>query len=140
MASWSLLLLALELLATPGLAFTHLTPEHHDLVMADLHDGEQFCQSLAQEGLQGDLLITREGMSINCWSCTKIIQKLEKMVGKQPDKDSIAQAASRVCSKMRLLTGLCKKIMKTFLRRISKDIMAGKTPSEICVDIKMCKP
>ncbi|XP_039708341.1 granulysin isoform X2 [Pteropus medius] len=86
MASWSLLLLALELLATPGLAFTHLTPEHHDLVMADLHDGEQFCQSLAQEGLQGDLLITREGMSINCWSCTKIIQKLEKMVGKQPDK------------------------------------------------------
>nr|KAF6446868.1 granulysin [Rousettus aegyptiacus] len=86
MASWALLLLALELLATPGLAFTHLTPEHHELVMADLHDEEQFCQDLAQEGLQGDLLTTREGIGASCWSCKKIVQKLQEMVGKQPDK------------------------------------------------------
>lgn len=58
-----------------------------------------------------------------------------------PLQDDIAQAASRVCKiKLRLLRGLCKKIMKTVFRRVSQDIMAGKTPHDICVDIKMCKP
>lgn len=56
-----------------------------------------------------------------------------------PLQRTIAQATSRVCGKMRLLSGPCKKIMRPHFRRISSDIMAGKTPCEICVDIKLCK-
>ena len=44
-----------------------------------------------------------------------------------------------MCSKMRLLKGLCKSITKRFLRRIAADITAGKTSRVICEDIKMCK-
>lgn len=44
-----------------------------------------------------------------------------------------------MCSKMRLLKGLCKSIMKRFLRTIAEDIVAGKTSRVVCEDIKMCK-
>ncbi|XP_066228432.1 granulysin isoform X1 [Saccopteryx leptura] len=133
-------LLALVLLGSPGLAFCSLSPECHDLVTATLWEGEQLGQGFAQEGPQAHLLTMREGQSGRCWFCQKIIKKLRKIVGEQPNKDTIAQAASRVCNRQVLLRGLCKRTMKTFLRRISKDIMAGKTPQKVCVDIRMCKP
>ncbi|KAM8786876.1 granulysin [Rhynchonycteris naso] len=136
----ALLLLALVLLGSPGVAFSSLTPECYDLVMATLWDGEQLNQSFTQEGPQAHLLTMQEGQGGRCWFCRKIIKKLRKIVGEQPNKDTIAQATSRVCNMQVLLRGLCKRTIKIFLRRISKDIMAGKTPQEVCVDIRMCKP
>lgn len=57
-----------------------------------------------------------------------------------PLQDAIAKAVSRVCNKMKgFLRGLCKRTMRKFLQRISADIMAGKRPHEVCVDIRMCK-
>uniref|UniRef100_A0A8D1YNL8 Granulysin n=1 Tax=Sus scrofa TaxID=9823 RepID=A0A8D1YNL8_PIG len=139
MTSWAVLLLTLVLLGTPGLAFSGLTPEHSALARAHPCDGEQFCQNLAPEDPQGDQLLQREELGLICESCRKIIQKLEDMVGPQPNEDTVTQAASRVCDKMKILRGVCKKIMRTFLRRISKDILTGKKPQAICVDIKICK-
>ena len=52
---------------------------------------------------------------------------------------TINEAASRVCRNLGLLRGACKKIMRTCLRLISRDILAGKKPQEVCVDIKLCK-
>ncbi|KAF5915035.1 hypothetical protein HPG69_003536 [Diceros bicornis minor] len=141
MTSWALLLLASALLGTPGLTFSGLNPERYDLATAHLCDGEQFCQGLAQEGSQGDLLTERERIGIFCGHCRKIVQKLEEMVGNQPTEATVTEAASRVCSKMhRLLRGACKVIMRTCLRRISWDIVAGKKPQAICVDVGICKP
>uniref|UniRef100_A0A8D1VNH0 Granulysin n=1 Tax=Sus scrofa TaxID=9823 RepID=A0A8D1VNH0_PIG len=139
MTSWAVLLLTLVLLGTPGLAFSGLTPEDSALARAHPCDGEQFCQNLAPEDTQGDQLLQREELGYFCESCRKIIQKLEDMVGPQPNEDTVTQAASRVCDKMKILRGVCKKIMRTFLRRISKDILTGKKPQAICVDIKICK-
>nr|XP_019570091.1 PREDICTED: granulysin isoform X2 [Rhinolophus sinicus] len=135
MTSGALLLLASMLLGAPGLAFSSLTSESYDLAIADLYSREQSSQGLTQEEPQGDRLITKE--RIHCKACRKIIQKLEEMVGKSPNK-----AASQVCKKIKvcLLRGLCKTIMKTGFHRVSQDIMAGKSPHDICVDIKMCKP
>ena len=56
-----------------------------------------------------------------------------------PLQNTVMEEASKVCSKMGLLKGLCKSIMKKFLRTIAEDIVAGKTSRVICVDIKMCK-
>ena len=56
-----------------------------------------------------------------------------------PLQDTIREAASKVCSKMKLLKRPCQSIMKKFLRRITEDIKAGKQPQAICVDIKVCK-
>ncbi|KAI5939810.1 granulysin [Manis javanica] len=139
MTSWALLLLASVLLATPGLTFSGLTPEGSDPVTADLCGlGEPFCQD--QSGPQSDLLTNSEGLGIICLHCRKIIRKLEKMVGENPTEDTIRQTASRVCRKMKLLYAPCKKMMKSSLRFISRDIMAGKPPQAVCVDLRICKP
>ncbi|KAM5250048.1 antimicrobial peptide NK-lysin-like [Hipposideros larvatus] len=140
MTSWALLLLASAVLGVPGLAFSRLTPESYDPAPANLCDGEQSCHGLTQDDPQGDLPPRRARLGIACGACKKIIQKLVEMVGDQPDKDSISEAASRVCGKVKLLSSVCRKIMKTALRIVSNDIMAGKTPRDTCVDIKICKP
>ncbi|XP_055255735.1 granulysin isoform X2 [Moschus berezovskii] len=139
MTSWAVLLVTSVLLVAPGLAFSGLTPEHHDQAMAHLCDGDELCQGLAPKHPQGDLLLQGEELGLLCDSCRKVIKHLEDMVGDQPNENTITEAASKVCSKMKLLRGLCKSIMKKFLRRISGDIIAGKQPQAICVDIRMCK-
>ncbi|XP_037663557.1 granulysin [Choloepus didactylus] len=149
MAACILLLLALVLLAGPGPALSLLAPEScglgpafwcQDLATAQLCAAEELCQGLAQEGPQGDSLTPREGLGGSCWVCKRIIQKLENLVGEEPSQETITQAASQVCNKMKGLKGLCKKILKTFLRRISQDIMEGKGARDVCVDLKMCRP
>ncbi|XP_006164938.1 granulysin [Tupaia chinensis] len=140
MASRTLLFLAAVLLNPSGLAFSGVGPEHHDPATAHWCEGEQLRQDLAQERPQGDLFAQRKELSWGCKPCQKIMQKLEDMVGEQPNEETIAQAASKVCGKMGLLRGICKRIMRTFLRLISRDIMAGKSAQEVCVDLKICKP
>lgn len=57
-----------------------------------------------------------------------------------PPQDAIAKAVSRVCSKVKgVLRGLCKRIMRKSLQRVASDIMAGKEPRAICVDVRMCR-
>ncbi|XP_036895113.1 granulysin [Sturnira hondurensis] len=140
MASWTLLLLALALLGSPDLASSSLTPECSVPAVANSGDGELLGQGPAQEDPQGTLPTARKEQGlITCCLCQKIIKNLQKIVGDQPNEDTIAQAVSRVCSKMKLLRGLCKKTMRKFFGRISRDIIAGKTPHAVCVDITICK-
>ena len=56
-----------------------------------------------------------------------------------PLQDTIAGAVSRVCDKVKFLRDLCRKTMRKFLGRISQDVIAGKTPHAVCVDIFICK-
>ncbi|XP_037384759.1 antimicrobial peptide NK-lysin-like [Talpa occidentalis] len=135
MTTWALLFLAV-LLDTPGLS----SSEHYDQAPSGPCNGELSCQGLIQEDLQDELLTKSEGLRITCSICKKIIHKLETMVGEQPNEDTIAQAASRVCSWMSLLKKPCSYIVNKFLSRISQDIMQGKNARDICVDLKMCKP
>ncbi|XP_044781946.1 antimicrobial peptide NK-lysin-like [Bubalus bubalis] len=139
MTSWVVLLIASVLLVSPGLAFSGLTPESHDQATAHLCDGDELCQGLAPEDPQGDLVLQREELNQFCGPCQKIMQMLKYMVGNRPSKNVIIHVTSKVCSKMGLWSILCKQMMKNYLHRISKDIMARKTPQAICVDIKLCK-
>ncbi|XP_014413804.1 granulysin [Camelus ferus] len=140
MTSRVLLVLVSVLLGAPVLAFSGLTPEHSDGATAHLCDGEHLFQGLAPQDPQGDLQPRGEGLGFICHSCQMLIQKVEDLVGQQPTQDTIAQAASQVCRKFKRLRGLCKMITKLALNRISQDIIAGKKPREICVDLKKCKP
>ncbi|XP_076991222.1 granulysin [Tamandua tetradactyla] len=148
MAAHAALLLASALLACQGLALSRRTPGRcglgpafwcRDLATAHLCAAEELCQGLVPDGPQGDMLTPQEAQ-VSCWACKKIIQKLQNLVGDQPSQESINQAASRVCSRMGVLKGSCRRILKSFLRRISTDIMEGKDARAICVDLKMCSP
>ncbi|ELR45407.1 hypothetical protein M91_02003, partial [Bos mutus] len=112
MTSWAVLIIASVLLVAPGLAFSGLTPESHDQATAHLCDGDELCQGLALEDPQGDLLLQGEELSLRCGSCQRIIQHLMDKLGDQPDENTVIEEASKVCSKMRRLKGLCKSIMK----------------------------
>ncbi|XP_029792141.1 antimicrobial peptide NK-lysin-like [Suricata suricatta] len=75
MTSWALLLLASALLATPGLTFSGLTPEDHDLDMADRCQDEKFFWMLAQETPQ-------HNASLNlCGTCRLILNWLKNRMG-----------------------------------------------------------
>ncbi|XP_064234031.1 granulysin isoform X3 [Aotus nancymaae] len=132
MATWALLLLAAMLLGNPGLVISRLSPEYYDLVTAHLGDKEQSCPCLAQEGPQK--------LGFRCKTCLRMIQTLKDMV-KEPTKENISDAATRLCRKVKSLwRDICQKTVRKYLPRLIQDIMGRKTAQEICVDIKMCKP
>ncbi|XP_045302677.1 antimicrobial peptide NK-lysin-like [Leopardus geoffroyi] len=134
MTSWALLLLASVLLATPGLTFSGLNPEDNDLMTVDLSQEKQFLESLVLESPQGDQL------AIRCNICKLTIQALRKALGHDITQEAIKHAASLVCKKTFPLQGICKDMINKFLDKITKGIMNGKSPKEICVKLRMCKP
>ncbi|XP_012586929.1 PREDICTED: granulysin [Condylura cristata] len=136
MTAWTLLFLASVLLDTPGLPFSGC----NEPAQCGPYDGESIGQNLIQEDLQDALLTKSQGMFITCGPCKRIMEKLLTLVGDQLDENTITQAASQVCSRMLLLKRPCSYIMKKFLRRISQDIIEGKSARDICVDLKMCRP
>ncbi|XP_053056835.1 antimicrobial peptide NK-lysin-like [Acinonyx jubatus] len=134
MTSWALLLLASVLLATPGLTFSGLNPEDNDLMTADLSQEKQFLESLVLESPQGDRL------GLRCKTCKMIIQALRKAVGHNITQEAIKHAASLVCKQTFPLKGLCKELITKSLEKITQGIIHGKSPKDICVKLRMCKP
>ncbi|XP_030164908.1 antimicrobial peptide NK-lysin-like [Lynx canadensis] len=134
MTSWALLLLASVLLATPGLTFSGLNPEDNDLMTTDLSQEKQLLESLVLESPQGDRLALR------CKTCKMIIQALRKAVGHNVTQEAIKHAASLVCKQTFPLQGVCKELITKSLDKIIHGIMNGKSPEEMCVKLRMCKP
>ncbi|XP_043459819.1 antimicrobial peptide NK-lysin-like isoform X4 [Prionailurus bengalensis] len=130
MTSWALLLLASVLLATPGLTFCGLTPEDHDLDMADRCQDEPFFQMLAQETPQRDLLNKTEGLIYNCWPSWKIMSLLKKMVGEEASQETMKGAVFLVCMEVMLLRGFCMRMVSRFIRLISQASFVAKLPGK----------
>ncbi|KAF3826601.1 hypothetical protein GH733_009126 [Mirounga leonina] len=134
MTAWALLLLASVLLATPGLTFSGLSPEDHDLSMADMYEEEQFFEILAKEASKGDQMI------FTCKPCKFIIKTLRKILGHNITQEAIKQVLSRVCRKTLMPKTLCNEIVTKYLRAITQGLLNDKSPHEICVKIKLCRP
>ncbi|XP_007529955.2 antimicrobial peptide NK-lysin [Erinaceus europaeus] len=138
MSAYTLLLLASALLVTPGLAFSGVDPEPDDSLLTLPCGGKSSCTSQSPVDLPSNMNVA-ESISFTCRPCRMIIDKLRNVVGEEPNEDTISQAKTRVCNKLPVLKGLCKKIMGSFFHRIARDIIAGKSSQDVCVDIKMCK-
>ncbi|XP_077622777.1 antimicrobial peptide NK-lysin-like isoform X2 [Crocuta crocuta] len=134
MTSWALLLLALALLATPGLTFSGLTPEDHDLDMADSCQEEQFFQMLAQDIPQGDW------RNLKCTTCKMIIKVLRKALGHDITRETIKHALSLVCRKILGNKKQCQELITKYDNKITQGIMNGKSSEEICVQLRKCSP
>ncbi|XP_077622820.1 antimicrobial peptide NK-lysin-like [Crocuta crocuta] len=55
-------------------------------------------------------------------------------------QEVIKHTASLMCEPMPLLRDACKKVITELFSKITKGIVNGKTPREICVKIRMCPP
>ncbi|XP_039073557.1 antimicrobial peptide NK-lysin-like [Hyaena hyaena] len=134
MTFWALLLLASALLATPGLTFSGLIPEDHDLDTANMCQDEKFFQMLAQDIPQGDR------WHLKCMTCKKIIKVLRKALGHDITRETIKHALSLVCRKILGNKKQCQELITKYDNKITQSIMNGKSSKEICVQLRMCPP
>ncbi|XP_046925915.1 antimicrobial peptide NK-lysin-like [Lynx rufus] len=133
MTSWAFLLLASVLLATPGLTFCGLTPEDHDLDMADRCQDEKFFQMLAQETPQHNLTLNP------CDTCRMILSWLKNCVGLQRIQMTIEKAAQLVCSQFPLVENICKETINKYVNDIIQSILNAPPRQDICVTLRLCK-
>lgn len=118
-----------------GLTFSGLTPEDHDdLFTTDMCQEEHFFEALDHEASKDDQMI------FTCKPCKFIIKILRKVLGQDISQEAIKQAASLVCHQTRVFTELCNTLFNKYLNDITRGIVNDKSPQEICVKIRMCRP
>ncbi|XP_077622779.1 antimicrobial peptide NK-lysin-like [Crocuta crocuta] len=134
MTSWALLLLASALLANPGLTFSGLIPEDHDLDTADMCQDEKFFQMLAQDIPQGDLEFNR------CQICRCIVNWVKNCLGLNLIHKIIQKVAGLLCSSCPLVENICKSWTTGLLNKITSTLVHLEPARHICVLLRMCCP
>ncbi|XP_033028401.1 antimicrobial peptide NK-lysin-like [Lacerta agilis] len=77
---------------------------------------------------------------IECFVCTKIVQKIKDLAGDDPDDEKIKDAIDSVCQVPgRFLRGTCKKFLRLFKSKLTKDLQAGMKAWGICIDLNLCR-
>uniref|UniRef100_A0A8C3C8R7 Uncharacterized protein n=1 Tax=Cairina moschata TaxID=8855 RepID=A0A8C3C8R7_CAIMO len=79
------------------------------------------------------------GKGKRCSICTKVLQQLKKMVGDDPDEDTVNAALRKVCGAMKGLGRLCKAMVKKFGQEIAEALQNDDDPQDVCTSLKFCK-
>ncbi|NWZ30090.1 NKL protein, partial [Asarcornis scutulata] len=79
------------------------------------------------------------GKGKKCSICTKVLQQLKKMVGDDPDEDTVNAALRKVCGAMKGLGRLCKAMVKKFGPQIAEALQNDDDPQDVCTSLKFCK-
>ncbi|XP_066495869.1 antimicrobial peptide NK-lysin-like [Tiliqua scincoides] len=75
-----------------------------------------------------------------CLMCIKIMQKLKDLVGDDLDDDTINAAMKSSCKAFgRVLSKLCRSVMKKFKDQIVTALQNNEDAQGACVDVGMCK-
>ncbi|NWI84561.1 SAP protein, partial [Pitta sordida] len=71
-----------------------------------------------------------------CSLCTKVVKKIKKLAGDNPDE----AALQKVCQKLgRKLGALCQKMVNKYQEQIIQGLQDEDTPQDICTAIGICK-
>ncbi|XP_030057552.1 prosaposin isoform X2 [Microcaecilia unicolor] len=77
--------------------------------------------------------------SVKCTGCTKILETLKNMIGKDVDDDTIDDAVSTVCDDFdEALATECNGIMDLYRDQIINALKNDQEPKEFCTQINMC--
>ncbi|NXF77408.1 NKL protein, partial [Sclerurus mexicanus] len=77
---------------------------------------------------------------IKCSLCTKVLKKIQKMAGDDPDEDAVKAALQKGCRWLgRVLGKLCHKMVSQYQEQISEGLQNGDTPQDICSAMGFCK-
>ncbi|KAF0879461.1 NKL protein, partial [Crocuta crocuta] len=121
------------LFLSPGLTFSGLIPEDHDLDTADMCQDEKFFQMLAQDIPQGDLEFNR------CQICRCIVNWVKNCLGLNLIHMTIENVAQLVCSQFPLVENLCKETISKYVNKITWSIFNAPPRQDICVTFRLCK-
>ncbi|KAF0879460.1 GNLY protein, partial [Crocuta crocuta] len=127
-----------DAVSSPGLTFSGLTPEDHDLDMADSCQEEQFFQMLAQDIPQrcpGPRAagVCREASVLGRAHLIPLLPMLLL-------QETIKHALSLVCRKILGNKKQCQELITKYDNKITQGIMNGKSSEEICVQLRKCSP
>ncbi|XP_041280637.1 prosaposin-like isoform X3 [Onychostruthus taczanowskii] len=113
---------------------------------------EQQCQhlrdSLALDNVaDGDNVAdTADGDSVaqrrvvKCRLCTKVLKRIQKLAGDNPDESAVAAALQKGCRKLgRALGKECQKLVKNYQEQITEGLQNGDTPRDMCSAMGICQ-
>lgn len=86
---------------------------------------------------EGDAVAPGKGKK--CSICTKVLQQLKKMVGDDPDEETVKAALRKVCGAMKGLGRVCKAMVKKFGSQIAEALQNDDDPEDVCTNLKFCK-
>ncbi|NXM72054.1 SAP protein, partial [Serilophus lunatus] len=80
------------------------------------------------------------GRRNKCSLCTKVMKKIKRLAGDDPDEEAVRAALKKGCRLLgRLLGKLCQKMVSKYQDQISQELQSGDSPQDICTAIGMCK-
>ncbi|NWR39064.1 SAP protein, partial [Tachuris rubrigastra] len=78
--------------------------------------------------------------NIKCSLCTKILKKIQRLAGDDPDEEAVTAALKKGCRLLgRSLGKQCRKLVSQYEDQISQGLQNGDTPQDICTTIGFCK-
>ncbi|XP_047677832.1 prosaposin-like isoform X1 [Tachysurus fulvidraco] len=74
---------------------------------------------------------------IVCHVCTKIVNKVFKLIGNQLSKNNIRAALNKVCDKLKFKRS-CKSLVHKYREKLVRIIMSAKNPRLVCKLLHLC--
>ncbi|XP_015738471.1 antimicrobial peptide NK-lysin [Coturnix japonica] len=76
---------------------------------------------------------------MKCSACVKLVKKLQKIVGDDPDEEAIGTALGQVCGTKRILKGICRQLGKKLRQQLSDALQDDSDPRSVCTTLGLCK-
>ncbi|XP_068012766.1 antimicrobial peptide NK-lysin-like [Melanerpes formicivorus] len=119
-----------------------------DLAKGDTADGDTADEDVADEDVadedvaDGDVAdgdVVAAGKSKKCILCTKILQQLKAMAGKDPDEAAVEAALTKVCRGLgKRLGRVCKRLVRKHREELTEALLGAEQPRAACAAIGFC--
>ncbi|XP_041702817.1 saposin-C [Coregonus clupeaformis] len=100
-----------------------------------------------EEDMWGDYLMDREDnhaeikadLPGTCYVCKLIIKKVKAKLNGDNNKDDTAAALDSICGSLRMLKGICKKLVNKYKVKLIDALVGDVDARDACKTLKLCK-
>ncbi|KAM4542834.1 NK-lysin tandem duplicate 4 [Odontesthes bonariensis] len=75
-----------------------------------------------------------------CWACKWALNKVKKIAGRNPTKETLKSKLLNICNSIGLLKSVCRKFVNKNLSELIEELTTTDDVRTICVNVKACKP
>ncbi|KAL2296206.1 hypothetical protein Nmel_018500 [Mimus melanotis] len=81
-----------------------------------------------------------QGKRIKCSVCTKVLKRIRKLAGDDPDEAAVAAALQKGCRRLGGVMGkVCQQLVKKYQDQITEGLQNGDMPQDICSALGFCQ-
>ncbi|XP_014746899.1 PREDICTED: saposin-C-like isoform X2 [Sturnus vulgaris] len=114
-----------------------------DVAMATRCGWEQQCRDLWDSLALGNVAdgdSVAQGRGIKCSQCTKVLKRLKKLAGDDPDEAAVAAALQKGCRLLgRVMGKVCQQLVNKYQDQITEGLQNGDMPRDICSAMGFCQ-